>query len=109
MRDGRAIFLCLCLLADWPAIAAESAGSRVRLLDAGGAPLTGAVVWFGGGSPARDDEATAAVVEQIDKQFVPRTTVVRTEVRSLSDDGQVMSVSTARDDRPPMVMVYEKQ
>lgn len=37
------------------------------------------------------------------------TTVVRTEIRKLTDDGQVMTVSTARGERPAMVLVYEKQ
>ena len=37
------------------------------------------------------------------------TTVVRTETRTLAEDGQTMTVSSARGDQPPMVMVYEKQ
>ena len=37
------------------------------------------------------------------------TTVVRTETRTLGEDGKTMSVSSARGDQPPMVMVYEKQ
>ena len=37
------------------------------------------------------------------------TTVVRTETRTLTEDGETMSVTSARGDRPPMVMVYEKQ
>ncbi len=37
------------------------------------------------------------------------TEVVRTETRAVSDDGQTMSVTSARGENPPMVMVYEKQ
>ena len=37
------------------------------------------------------------------------TEVVRTETRSLSEDGEIMTVATARDDRPAMVLVYERQ
>jgi hypothetical protein len=37
------------------------------------------------------------------------TTVVRTEIRKLAEDGQVMTVSTARGDRPARVLVYEKE
>lgn len=37
------------------------------------------------------------------------TTVVRTETRTLTDDGETMTVTSARGDRPPMIMVYEKQ
>ncbi len=37
------------------------------------------------------------------------TEVVRTETRSLSDDGGVMTVATARGERPAMVLVYERQ
>jgi hypothetical protein len=37
------------------------------------------------------------------------TTVVRTETRTLAEDGKTMTVSSARGDKPPMVMVYEKQ
>jgi hypothetical protein len=37
------------------------------------------------------------------------TTVVRTETRTLMEDGQVMTVATARGEQPAMVLVYEKQ
>jgi hypothetical protein len=37
------------------------------------------------------------------------TTVVRTETRWLSSDGRTMSVSSAREGRPPMVLVFERQ
>jgi len=37
------------------------------------------------------------------------TTVVRTETRTLADDGKTMTVSSARGEQPPMVLVYEKQ
>ncbi len=37
------------------------------------------------------------------------TEVVRTETRSLSEDGGVMTVATARGERPAMVLVYERQ
>lgn len=37
------------------------------------------------------------------------TQVVRTEIRTLSEDGNIMTVSTARGERPAMVLVYEKQ
>ena len=37
------------------------------------------------------------------------TEVVRTETRSLSEDGDSMMVATARGDRPAMVLVYERQ
>ena len=37
------------------------------------------------------------------------TKVMRTETRTLSEDGNIMTVSTARGDRPAMVLVYEKQ
>jgi hypothetical protein len=37
------------------------------------------------------------------------TKVMRTETRTLSEDGKIMTVSTARGDRPAMVLVYEKQ
>ena len=36
------------------------------------------------------------------------TTVVRTETRWLSDNGNTMSVETARGDNPSMIMVYER-
>ncbi len=34
---------------------------------------------------------------------------VKTETRALSADGKTMTVTNARDGKPPMVMVYEKQ
>jgi hypothetical protein len=37
------------------------------------------------------------------------TEVVRTETRSLSEDGNIMTVTTARGERPAMVLVYERQ
>ena len=40
---------------------------------------------------------------------IPGTEVVRTETRWLSDDGNTMSVSTERANRPTMVMVYDRQ
>lgn len=39
---------------------------------------------------------------------VAGTEVVRTETRSLSDDGDIMTVATARSERPAMVLVYER-
>ena len=35
--------------------------------------------------------------------------VVRTETRSLSDDGKTMSVETVRGNNPPLVMVFNKK
>jgi len=37
------------------------------------------------------------------------TEVVKTETRELSDDQQVMTVTTARGETPAMILVYEKQ
>jgi hypothetical protein len=37
------------------------------------------------------------------------TTVMRTETRTLTEDGNGMTVTSARGEQPPMVMVYEKQ
>ena len=37
------------------------------------------------------------------------TKVVRTETRWLSDDGDTMSVETGRDNRPSMIMVYDRR
>lgn len=39
---------------------------------------------------------------------VAGTTVTRTETRWLAEDGQEMHVKSARGERPPMVMVYER-
>ena len=39
---------------------------------------------------------------------VAGTQVVRTETRSLSDDGQKMIVETVRDEKPPVIMVYDR-
>lgn len=49
------------------------------------------------------------VVTWTSEGAIAGTTVVRTERRSLSNDGLTMTVSSARDGKPPMVMVYEKQ
>lgn len=40
---------------------------------------------------------------------IPGTTVVKTETRWLSDDGTTMSVTTDREGRPTMLMVYDRQ
>ena len=40
---------------------------------------------------------------------IPGSEIVKTETRTLSPDGATMSVSTARENRPTMVLVYEKQ
>ncbi|MFQ5634678.1 MAG: hypothetical protein ACE5G3_05025 [Gammaproteobacteria bacterium] len=40
---------------------------------------------------------------------VAGTSVVRTETRSLSGDGDTMTVANARGDNPAMVLVYERQ
>jgi hypothetical protein len=40
---------------------------------------------------------------------IPGTEVVKIETRSLSADGKSMTVSTARENRPTMVLVYQKQ
>lgn len=37
------------------------------------------------------------------------TEVVRTETRAVSDDGSTLTVTSARGNNPPMIMVYEKQ
>lgn len=40
---------------------------------------------------------------------VAGTTVKRTETRSLSGDGNEMTVETVRGERPPMILVYERR
>ncbi len=37
------------------------------------------------------------------------TTVTRTETRALAEDGKIMTVATARADRPAMILVYERR
>lgn len=54
-------------------------------------------------------EGDALITTWTSEGAVAGTTVVKTEKRSLSEDGKVMSVSTARAERPPMVLVYERQ
>ncbi len=88
MQRGRALLLAACLLSSGyapPAPAgddpAATAAARIRLLDARGAPVVGAVVWFGGGFPPVDGSASQAVIEQVDKAFIPQTTVIRAGTR----------------------------
>jgi len=54
-------------------------------------------------------EGDALITTWTSEGAVAGTQVVKTETRSLSEDGRVMSVATARADRPPMVLVYERQ
>lgn len=48
------------------------------VVDAAGNPLAKAVVWFAGDENSPLPPADAAIVDQIDKQFVPEVTVIRT-------------------------------
>lgn len=72
-RARKTVFLCGLVFLNL-AVTAHAAGAVVAVADATGAPVADAVVWF----PAQTPERTAdrAVVDQIDKQFVPQVTVV---------------------------------
>lgn len=54
-------------------------------------------------------EADKLVTTWTSEGAIAGTQVVRTETRWLADDGKIMSVESVRGDRPPMIMVYEKQ
>jgi plastocyanin len=56
------------------------AASKVQLLDAKGTPVAEAVVWYDGhnDSPL---PVEPAIIEQVDEEFVPRLTVIRTGTR----------------------------
>lgn len=49
------------------------------------------------------------VVTWTSEGAVAGSTTVKTETRSLSADGKVMSVETVRANKPPMVLVYDKK
>jgi hypothetical protein len=54
-------------------------------------------------------EGASLVTKWTAEGSIAGTEMVRTETRTLSDDGQSLSVAMARDANPPMVFVYEKQ
>ncbi len=54
-------------------------------------------------------EGDALITTWTSEGAVAGTQVVKTETRALGEGGKVMSVATARADRPPMVLVYERQ
>jgi hypothetical protein len=64
------------------------------------------------GGPARTVshwEGDRLVTQWTSAGAMAGTTVVRTETRWLSDGGRTMSVSSAREGRPPMVLVFERR
>lgn len=72
-RARHTVFLCGLVFLNL-AVTAHAAGAVVAVTDASGTPVADAVVWFPGQTPERT--ADRAVVDQIDKQFVPQVTVV---------------------------------
>jgi hypothetical protein len=54
-------------------------------------------------------DGTRLVTQWTSPGAIAGTTVARTETRWLSDGGRTMSVSSAREGRPPMVLVFERK
>lgn len=53
-------------------------------------------------------DGEALVVAWASPGAIAGTTTIRTETRTLSADGKTMTVKSARGEKPPMIMVYEK-
>lgn len=70
-------------------VAARGGGeTRLRLIDSEASPIGDAVVWFAADGPEPPPTAGPAVIDQVDKQFVPELTVIRrgTEVEFPNSD-----------------------
>ena len=74
-------------------------GGAVENFAAMGDPSTTVSTW----------EAASLVTTWTAEGAIAGTETVRTETRTLSDDGNSLSVAMARGENPPMVFVYEKQ
>ena len=77
LMNRKALLLSLVMACDVHA----GALARVQIVDAAGLPVPDAVVYLEGVDSGLASPDTSVVVDQIDKQFVPRITVVRTGTR----------------------------
>jgi hypothetical protein len=77
--------------------------------DLTGSPATNEAPMGGPSETVSKWEGDKLVTTWTGQSAVAGGTVVRTETRSLSPDGKVMTVESVRGSSPPLVMVYEKK
>jgi hypothetical protein len=78
-------------------------------LDLTGAPVTNESPMGGPNETVTKWDGTKLVTTWTGQSAMAGGTVVRTEIRSLSDNGKVMTVESVRGSNSPVVMVYEKK
>jgi hypothetical protein len=97
------------LVADYTDVFQGKETKRQVTYDLGGAPVENFAAM---GDPSETEttwDGASLVTTWTSEGAVAGTKVVKTETHELSADGQVLTITTARGDRPPMVLVYEKQ
>ena len=77
--------------------------------DLSGAPVTNYAAMGAESETVAGWDGDKLVATWTSEGVFPGTEVVKTETRWLSDDGNTMSVETARENRDSMVMVYDRQ
>lgn len=117
MKRACAAFTVLTALAT---TASFAAGVEANVSDSNGKPLTNAVVYFVPAQPVANAKPKPVVIDQVDKEFIPRVTVVQTGTAidfPNKDDirHQVYSFSSAKtfqlnlySGRPTAPIVFDK-
>jgi hypothetical protein len=77
--------------------------------DLGGTPVTNEGAMGDKAETVAKFDGNKLVVTWTSEGAVPNTKVVKTETRSLSADGKVMTVVNQRPNKEPMEMVYERK
>jgi hypothetical protein len=78
-------------------------------LDLSGSPATNASPMAGPAETVSKWDGSKLVTTWTSDSAIAGAKVVRTETRSLSPDGKVMTVESVRGSNPPIVMVFEKK
>jgi len=70
--------IALCMMSLSASIVADAGGIDATVVDAKGQPLADAIVYFMPTGPVLPASRKHVIIDQIDKEFVPRVTVVQT-------------------------------
>ena len=96
------------LVIDFTDVFQGNTTTRQVTYDLSGKPMTNYAAMGDEGQTVSSWSDGALVTTWTSEGAIAGTEVVRTETRSLSEDGQTLTVETARDDRPAMIMVYDR-
>jgi len=97
------------LVIDFADVFNGKTSTRKVVYDLSGAPVVNYAAMGDRNDTVSSWEDETLVTTWTSEGAIAGTFVVRTEKRSVSPDGQTMTVSSGREGAPAMVLVYEKQ